>query len=470
MRNASIAIILGVILYSIGIDAKLATLSRIAVATFARSLDIPVAATAEEVILGDVVLTWTEACSGVSALVVFLGSVAWTGCREELGPFLIRVALCLPAALAANFCRIVTLAGLRWYLAPNWEGEQLHFFIGFLSVIPFLPLLASNFRSTFRKQWFEVLYLAVVLSLLSIQMSAPGGGIVAACTLICLARGALGERRLPRSWFHSLIWVTAGLPIAWGNMESLWLPWILSCPRLADGKFLLSIGGVAILAGTVPLIAMQWLTPLIVLPLIVAYTYPLLVQHGRMKHTPAPVSKVSLTAMQRAAIVPVMMFPFVLPELLALEHPPETPPKNLMAKQVLPSGYRVRTAGQPNDIVVYWYGNLTDGRHHSLRTCLRFRGMETESVPGHAEFIQANQKWMREFFIHNNQLLEGYSQYLFSSFSPLSPPGIHIIVQSPSHRIDSDYFHEESERVVNSIFKTYSTSNRTGTTQAHHVD
>ena len=80
----------------------------------------------------------------------------------------------MPAALVANLLRVLSFAAYRYIFYPSWESQELHYFIGFVWLIPFLVLFVPDFRQKNRGQWLEILYMAVVLALVAPVVFSQG--------------------------------------------------------------------------------------------------------------------------------------------------------------------------------------------------------------------------------------------------------------------------------------------------------
>jgi len=402
--------------------------------------------------LGKLVLPWTEDCSGINTLVILLGITLWVNRRQQFGwAYLARLILCIPAALLANFFRILTLAAYRYVFYPNWENQELHYFIGFVWLLPFLLMFVPNFKQKDCGQWLEIFYLLVVLALAAPVVFSPGGSLVVICTLFYLAHNRIDGAPVPPKWPAYLLWLLAALLIAWSRMESLWIPWLLVCPRFAALPVLFSWSGIIILSGTVSLLAMHTEWQIVVVGALLINTYGLLKKKGR-HHDPVPPV---LRRLEIAVLVSLLLAPFILQSLIGISHKIESPPRGIMARQLSDNSYKVRVAGQSSDIDLYWYGAFSEGRHHSLLACMRFRGIILEEVEPAKDIYVGNQKWMREFFIHEKQLKTNYSEYLLATFSPFSTPGVHVILEAPSHLMSSAYFARESERITRHLQRLY---------------
>jgi exosortase/archaeosortase family protein len=403
-------------------------------------------------VLGKLILPWTEDCSGINTLVMLLGITLWVNRSEKFGPsFILRLFLCVPAALVANLFRVLTFAAYRYIFYPGWESQQLHYFIGFVWLIPFLVLFVPDFRHRNRAQWLEILYMATVLALVAPVVFSPGGSVVAICTLFYLAHNRIGGSTPARNWPAYALWGVAALLIGWSRMESLWIAWLLVCPRFVAPRILFSWSGLIILSGTVSLLAMRtaWLIPVLAALAFQAY---LLLKKKRPAtgHTPKLLGKLEIYP-----LVILLMAPFMLHDMIGISHQVERPPLGIMARQLSPNSYKLRVAGQPSDIAMYWYGAYSEGRHHSLVACMRFRGIILEKIAQEKDVFFGNKRWMREFFIHDKKLKSTYPEYLLATFSPFSTPGVHVIFEAPSDLMSPTYFARESERIADQLHRMY---------------
>jgi len=206
-----------------------------------------------------------------------------------------------------------------------------------------------------------------------------------------------------------------------------------------------------VLSGTVSLLAMRTEWQIIVLAALLIHTYGLL----RKKSTDQAPRPIGLKKLELSALVVLLLAPFMLHGLIGISHEVEHPPRGIMARQLSFNSYKVRVTGQPSDIALYWYGAFSEGRHHSLEACMRFRGIILKDVAQVKDIYVGNQKWMREFFIHDKQLKSSYPEYLLATFSPFSTPGVHVILEAPSDAMSPAYFARESERIVTQLHQMY---------------
>jgi exosortase/archaeosortase family protein len=444
--------IIFILLHLASITEVLSILSRPMVVFVVQLMGISAVDQGSFLVLGKLILPWTEDCSGINTLVMLLGITLWVNRHQRFGrPYLIRLILCVPAALLANLFRVLSFAAYRYVFYPSWESQELHYFIGFVWLIPFLVLFVPDFRQKDRGQWLETFYMAVVLALVAPVVFSPGGSLVVICALFYLAHNRIDAAISLKNWPAYLLWAIAALLIAWSRMESLWIPWLLVCPRFVAPRVLFTWSGLVVLSGTVSLLAMRWEWQVIVLAALLFHTYGLLKkERPDSAHRPISIKNLELTA-----LVILLLAPFMLHGLIGISHEVEHPPRGIMARQLSFNSYKVRVAGQPSDIAMYWYGAFSEGRHHSLVACMRFRGIILEDFEQEKGVYVGNKKWMREFFIQDKRLKSSYPEYLLATFSPFSTPGVHVIFEATSDAMSPAYFARESARLAKRLHQLY---------------
>jgi exosortase/archaeosortase family protein len=447
---------LGVIfllLHAANLTEALSYLSRPLVVAAASALGIDAVNRGSELVLGGLVLPWTQDCSGINTLIILWGVTLWTNRHR---PFdrnaLLRLLLCVPAALLANALRILTLAGYRYLFYPSWESEELHYLIGFLWLLPFLFLFVEDLRRMQAARWIEVVYLTLVLALVAPAIFSPGGSLVALSALFFLAHSGLSSPAPRHLTAAYTLWVAAALLIAWSDMESLWLPWLLVNPRLVSVNLLSSLTGLVILSGSLSVLAMRPEWQFVVGIALAIGVYRML-RGETLSGSRGPMQAVA--APQAIAISLVGLAPFVLPGLVGTDHAVERPPTGVMARQLTFNSYQIGLTGQPADIRVYWYGAFGDGRHHSLPSCMRFRGLILEPVPEQPEVLTGGDRWMRDIFLHRGELKTSYRDYLLASFSPFAPPGVHVILDAPADAMSAAYFARATDRLAERLYRLY---------------
>jgi hypothetical protein len=235
-------------------------------------------------------------------------------------------------------------------------------------------------------------------------------------------------------------------------MESLWIPWLLVCPRLVSWRILSSWTGLVILSGSISLLAMRPAWQLVV-GLALAYRLYLMI---RGEQAPKPQAAAAKPKVPEIAVLGLLgIAPFTLSAAVGIQHQAERPPAGVMTKQLTFNSYQLRLTGQPADIRMYWYSAFGDGRHHSLASCMRFRGVILEPVPGQEEVMTDGNTWMRDFFVHDGELKSRYADYLLASFSPFAAPGVHVILDAPAHSMSAAYFSRASDELAAKLFGAY---------------
>ncbi|NQU04294.1 MAG: exosortase/archaeosortase family protein [Syntrophaceae bacterium] len=442
-----------VLLHLANITGALSYLARPMVVYAAKALDINAVDRGSEIVLGKLLLPWTQDCSGINALIMLLVITLWVNRNERFGlPLITRLVMCLPAALLANVFRILTLAAYRYVFYPNWESQQLHYFIGFLWLVPFLVFFVKDFKEKDWAGWLEIFYMAVVLAILSPVVFTPGGSIVAISTLFFLAQNRLSVDDSWKRRLAYLLWGAAAFLIGWSRMESLWIPWLLLCPGFVDYRLLRNWSGIVILSGTVYLASMHRVWQIVVLTAL-AYELYVLLKGRRKSDLPAPSSSPKI--MEGLVILVLLLTPFILPDFIGIKHKVEAPPSGAMAKQLSFNSYELRVIGQPSDITLFWYGAFGDGRHHNVSVCMRYQGVTLKPSDEQKDVFTDGRRLMREFFIQNGKLITNYKEYLMTTVSPLASPGVHIIFDAPSKVMNSKYFDIESKRLVKRLYQIY---------------
>ena len=398
---------------------------------------------------------------------MFAGVAIWTEFPNRTRQFAIRIMFALVCAIAANVFRVVGIAAFRQAFYPAWEGQPLHVLFGYLSMLPFLSLLTWRTDLRQRCQWGEVAYVASVLALLSTVVEEPGGVIACLCTLASLIPLAIPQHRQTQTSIRgTLLWLLAAVPISLAAAESLWLPWLLVCPLFSDGRPIWRPDKLLTLTGTIPLIALHPVGGVVVLlASLVRIVTSLQITRFTPQHNATEADDHHPTVDQEdrwwlnAIVMPALLLPFAFPVIMGVNFVREAPPRRIMAKPTGSDGYRIRIPGQPRDMAIFWYGKNRQGRHHSARTCLRFRGVITERAQPQSDTLIGNRMWIREYFILEDKLISSYSSYVLQCFPPFTPQGIHVVIQSPVDSVDYQYFVRESDRLMQQIHSIYQNEN-----------
>jgi exosortase/archaeosortase family protein len=406
----------------------------------------------EAIIINQITLPWTQDCSGINALLLLWTITLWTQRQQRFSVFTgLRLLACIPLALLVNLARVLSVAAYRSTFYPDWESPQMHYFAGYLFLLPCVPLLVPVARQRARGYCLELLYLVTVLSLVTPLILMPGGTLLALCSLVYLAQSQFQDwRHVGVPWLLSL-WLLVGLAIALAASESLWIPWLLLAPMLVNRALLTRPEGWLVLSGTISALAMNnaWQLAVIAALAVMAWRYrPGTQPETGIAQSPAAQVVTTMAGWQTSLMALLILTPFILPILMQRDHELQPPPRGVMARQMAFNSYEVKLTGQPVDLTSFWYGPFCDGRHHALVSCMTFRGIQLEPVDDFPGVYSGEDQWLAEFFIYNGQLLDNYPSYLLASFVPLKGPGVHVIFAAPADTISAAYFKEEASRVA----------------------
>jgi exosortase/archaeosortase family protein len=378
---------------------------------------------------------WTRDCAGINLLIIMLALAVWVNRDEsKVLTFWIRIALTFPAALLANVLRVLSLIAYRWIAFPAVESPQMHYFLGFFWMVPFIALITPKSQRPASHAWIETLHAAATVSLLTPVTGMPNGSMAAIAAIFALAQCRIREDFWRRRIVLSVIWGIAGAAVASMNMESFWLPWLLCCPLLIDFRWALSPAGFLVLLSTQSMFALQSWAPYIGWPAIGWAVWSWM---GKSAQEPEIISDGRVEGFHRyrpvifAAYSPLFFAPFLASSLLSWKQERWLPPATLESRLLENQGYEVILPEQPENIALLCYGPEGSDRHHTLKICLKYRGTELTVTTEDQEVFTDGSHWMRECFVQNGALTLDYPEYLKSTFAPKSSPGVHLIFISP---------------------------------------
>ena len=450
--NSVLAAIGGVVLLLAPWSSYLSAATAFVIANAARLFGVDVAFIDGQLKWQQLTIAWTEDCSGVQTLFVLFGLMAWVSLRTPWTVFLARLLSTFAMALVANVVRVLAICGLRSVLYPHWEGETFHYTVGCLTLLPFALLIARQARrdSGIEIAWF--VYLASILAVCSLSIETPGGTMVLLSTLVFLV---VFQESSPQP--HSgrgvlvILWFAIAVAIACLSAESLWLPWLLSCPVFTRVRALWHPAAWLLLLGTVPLLSANVAVQMLV---AVSAVYVLFetIRSNRSLETeasddqrPRPVPSIA----GYLVVVVALLAPGCSELLLAQQNRSFGPPVGVMSMPVgTGDTFRVRTVGQTNDIAAFWCGNARNGRHHSIATCLSYRGIETSPLSAQNGVVQSDTCWIAEFFILDGQLCPSYHHYVMHCFPPLTSQGVQLVFQASKSSMDPDHFYRQAKELA----------------------
>lgn len=403
--------------------------------------------------IGSLDLPWSQDCAGHNALLVLLGIVAWTCCASPTWKLVIKLLATIPLAIFTNSIRVMLIATYRISLYPAEESSSIHYLLGLICAIPAVYVISGDLLRDQKISWIELGYYVSLMSLLSAFMPAPGGWVVAASAIgLLLPRLAFDSPifQLPR--LQMLFWSAMGVGIALLQIESFWLAWLLICPWILSWKNLILPRCCFLLVGTVPLFAtLPLIQVAVMIGLLLQFRYfHQLIKSDNSAFLPTASYDSKRPAHQIALFIPLTL-PFVAPILATSLISPLPPPPTVMKRSVADNGYQIRVFGQPNSIAMFWYGEPVSGRHHSVRNCLAFKGVQTRPIHGEPGTYCSPQMWIRECYFVGDRRISSYVHYAAVCFPPITSHGIHIVIQAPRSKLGQEYFIRESERLFQTL-------------------
>ncbi|MCF7734425.1 MAG: archaeosortase/exosortase family protein, partial [Akkermansiaceae bacterium] len=117
-------------------------------------------------VIGRLQVPWTRDCAGFDVLLVLWGLILWTSRHDPVSwRFWLRLAAAIPAAVVANIARVLTIVVWRQAFYPAVESPQMHYFMGFLWLLPLLAFFVPRGGRPSLQYAVETGLLAAALSL-----------------------------------------------------------------------------------------------------------------------------------------------------------------------------------------------------------------------------------------------------------------------------------------------------------------
>jgi exosortase/archaeosortase family protein len=422
--------------------------------------------------IGQLEVPWTRDCAGMNLLLIMLALGVWVN-REEPSVirFWLRVAAMVPAALAANVLRVLTLIAYRMVAYPVVESPQTHYFMGFVWMVPFITLITPRAGRPAWHPLLETLHAAAVVALLAPMTGMPNGSLITVAVIMalsqCRLRLDLWNWRAPLT----LLWVAAGAGVAMMNMESFWLPWLLCCPLLLDFRWVFTPAGILVMLSTQSMFAMQSWAPylgwsgigLAVWALLKNNEEPAAPLGGESGEVSADSGNRSprLSSWFALGSAACFLVPFLASTWLSVGRLNWQPPETVRSRAIGHQGFEVQIPGQPEGIALVCYAAEGKDRHHTVQVCLKYRGTELEPTAELPGVYTDGKHWLREFFLQDGKLLNQYPDYLKSTFRPGSDPGVHVICIAPHQFGTPAKFAETADHLAESLHQ----HNKAGSTR-----
>lgn len=417
---------------------------------------IGVAATdsAGELLLGRLHIPWTRDCAGLNILTTLWAIILWVNRAEPLSRrYWGRLSLGFPMAFFVNVARIFTLIGYRHAFFPAVESPQLHYFIGFLWVMPCLPFFVPQGERNTGRYLMETLFIVTALSLVSPFVSAPGGSLVTLSTLLLLAKGRFAATLPSNRRLAAVVWIATAAFIAMAKMESLWIPWLVLCPWFSPSGIRHNASAWGLVLGTIPMVSMHPLARGLVIASALMEIWKLLRARPAVEvSVPAepPLNRVS-AILTPVGLTAIFLLPFGVSVISSLLIPSVRPPAGVMARQLEANTFQLHLVSQPHDVDLDWFGPSGNGRHHTLSVCMRYRGIALRPSGIDPAVLTDGKVWMREFFLQDGRLLTNYPAYLRRTFLPWTPAGVHLIASALADHMSATLFAKSSLELATQV-------------------
>ncbi|CAN5862755.1 hypothetical protein BH11VER1_BH11VER1_19940 [soil metagenome] len=407
----------------------------------------------ETIRVGPLSVPWTRDCAGVNLLLILLALGVWMNRNEPMNlRFWFRLSLLVPAALLANVARVLTIVAYRMALHPAVENPQMHYFMGLVWIVPFMTLITPRNGRSRLHLVAEGLHAAAVVALLAPMSGTPNGEIVIVAAVLALMHCRVQEDRARLRRWLALLWLAAGVAIGLCSVHSCWLPWLLSCPLVLDAAWLSNpIAWIVVVSTNAMFLLLPgaaWLSCLALAWVAWQWWRSQGPARTTAQNTECP------TLWQRAHLIGITLcfvLPFFASTALMIGFQRCVPPEVLTIKSLGNEGYELRLPGQPDHIGLIWYGPTGTDRHHSVKVCLKYRGVELEKVADAPGVFTDGKHWIREFFLQNHELRQDYTAYLKSTFKPFASPGAHLMFVTACTNMNSAAFDRESGKLAREL-------------------
>ena len=295
---------------------------------------------------------------------------------------------------------------------------------------------------------FGIFQTSAIFCLLVPQIEHRGGLEVATASILLLSRQQLWVSIKKKEVIDWMLWLSFGAAICAVQMESFWIPWIIACPASFNYQF----NGRVIEWSLLPLSCPLWylFDGLVYLSWAI---FGVFIFFQYISKTVEVISENDtthkITIRTKLAFVTCSLLlsaPFLTSQLPRNSKFFDRPPQELIARDI-PGGFELQLPGQQEAIAMVWYPPTRSDRHHSLRTCLKYRGVDLRKNSESGVHTDGN-FWFREFFYIDNVWEESHLNYLRRTIGFRTSPGIHVIVIGEINEIGENEFSQQSKQLV----------------------
>ena len=450
-----IALVAGLARFSVAQDI-FSRLSRPIVLGLLDLFHVPTVDNLNTITVGRLEIPRTGDCAGLNLLVLLLAVAIWLNRHEPFNrAHWLRIFGMIPAAVLANVLRVFTLIAYREIYYPAIETPQLHYFFGLAWMVPFALIAMPRSPRHLTARVFELIHVAAVIAILAPQTYGPGGLGLTIAVVLGLSHCHLPEQISKRRIVMLGIWLVAAVGFAFAGMESFWLTWLIVCPLISDAKWIFSPVGVVLTLATHPLFA---LIPGAEVITWVAIAY--VVWKKFIQNQPEPPSEDRHVdwswRKERPLLVAVsilFLLPFLSSTIFGQKNMTLLPPKRATIQSVPGDGFSVLMPGQTPKIGLLWYNPSGTHRHHTLKICLKYRGIELEPCEEDADVFTDGTHWLREFFLQDRKLIPSHLKYVISTLKPGSSAGVHLIYVTDSIAMSAKEFDKETQQLATTLFE-----------------